>query len=690
MNRLADQASPYLRQHAHQAVAWQPWDEAALGQARAEDRPIFLSIGYSACHWCHVMAHEAFSDPETAARLNAEFVCIKVDREERPDLDRIYQLCHQILARRPGGWPLSVFLDPHSLRPFFAGTYFPREAGQGLPGLIELGDTLGRVWREQRAEIVAQNQALQQALDALAAPAAPGEPSPLALAALDMDWDAAVDREQGGLKGAPKFPQTPLLMQRLEREARPGAAADPALRLSLDALLRGGLFDQLGGGFFRYCVDETWSLPHFEKMLGENGLLLSLCCAAAGHYGEPRYAEAARLTGEWLLEAMALPVGGFAAALDADSEGREGHYYLWTREQLASLLDPQAYGLALAWYGLGQGPNVQEQPGHEGRWHLSARQDPAAVAEALGLHRKHLPLLLENTRQCLLAARRLRTAPGRDDKLLAGANGLALAGLARAAQRLHRPDFLEAALACADRLRRDLFVDGRLLAVFAGGRAYQAASLDDLAQLMHGLMELLQVQWRGADLDFLRALADSLIDHYTAPEGGFCYTPDDGETLIQRPRPHADDALPAGNALAARVLMRLGHLLAEPRYLQAGEAALRAGALALSMHPLSHASLALTLQDYLEPPELIVLRGPAGELPAWRSPAEAGYHPQRLVFCLANETALPAALAERYPPSAEVQALVCQGRSCQAPITGLADFGAWLGAGGGDSAWSLP
>ena len=695
MNRLNEETSPYLRQHAHNPVAWQPWDAAALAEARAADKPILLSIGYAACHWCHVMAHESFEDLAVGALMNELFVNVKVDREERPDLDKIYQLAHQLLARRGGGWPLTVFLDPHTLLPFFTGTYFPPRPRHGLPGFADLCQQVARIWREQRGEVQAQNGDLQRALDLLARPE-PADSVPPASLFGDAEL-AFVDRADtafGGLKGAPKFPHPALLAFQLERAAareRAGMDAttgDAALRLSLNAMAGGGLYDHLAGGFFRYCVDERWEIPHFEKMLYDNAQLLRLYADAAGLYGEPRYARAARETGEWLLATMQAPGGAFYATLDADSEGQEGRYYLWTREQCASLLDPDEYRLASAMFGLEHGPNFREQPDDPGHWHLTERPDLLATAEALGFHRKQAPLLIESARAKLAEARRHRLPPGRDEKILSAWNGLAIGALARAGARLNRPDFVAAAEAAADFLRRELWRDGRLLAVHTAGVSRLTGTLDDYAFVMDGLLCLLEVRWRNADFAFLLALDTALRRHFEdTGDGGFYFTADDHEPLPQRSKPLGDDATPAGNGIAARVLLRLGHVLADAGLLASAERALCAAGTALAGHPLGHASLLGALNDWHYVPELILLRGPAPWLALWLDKTRAGYHPERLVLALPNDAELPPALAERYPPQADATAYICRGSECLAPITDLDTFTAWLDRDAAGRSW---
>ena len=343
VNRLAGQGSPYLLQHAHNPVDWYPWGDEALARASAEDKPILLSIGYSACHWCHVMAHESFDDAETAAVMNELFVNVKVDREERPDLDKIYQAAHQYLARRPGGWPLTVFLSPGDQVPFFAGTYFPPTRRHGLPSFREILRAVERAYREQRDAIEEQNGELLNVLGAMADDRVPGELNAAPVSLCGEQLIGQFDRLHGGFGGAPKFPHPPALEFLLDHAAE--QARDPLLH-TLRRMAWGGLNDHLGGGFFRYSVDERWMIPHFEKMLYDNGQLLALYAKAYGVYGDPEFRAVATATAAWALREMGDPSGGFYATLDADAAGREGGYYAWDRREVRRLLDPDAYRLA--------------------------------------------------------------------------------------------------------------------------------------------------------------------------------------------------------------------------------------------------------------------------------------------------------------------------------------------------------
>ena len=675
MNALAAETSPYLLQHADNPVQWYPWNADSLALARQTGKPILLSIGYSACHWCHVMAHESFEDPATAEVMNRLYVNIKVDREERPDLDRIYQNAFQLLNQRAGGWPLTVFLTPDDHVPFFAGTYFPPEPRHGMPAFRELLEQVAAFHAQNRDAIAEQNDRL---LDALAG----FNPRPTGAARLEaapldqarQQLAAHYDREHGGFGAAPKFPHPGNLERLLRHHARTRAAGQPdtgALAMAvhtLEAMAAGGLFDQLGGGFFRYSVDDHWTIPHFEKMLYDNGPLIYLYATAWAVTGTERFRQIAEQTGDWLLREMRAPEGGFWSSLDADSEGEEGRFYVWTPDAAQSLLTAAEWEVAKRLWGLDRPPNF------EGRWHLREQLAPAELAGPLEtetvLQRR------EAARAKLFAARERRVRPGRDEKILTAWNGLAIRGLACAGRRLGRADFLDAATEAVDFIREYLYREGRLLSGIKDGRPHPHRYLDDHVFLIDGLLELLQARFRPQDLAFAAELADTLLTDFQDPlDGGFFLTPADHEALILRPKPVADDALPAGNGIAAKVLLRLGHLLGEPRYLEAAEATLRCAWEHLSQHPMIHASLLDALEEYRYAPEIIVLRGDPAELPAWQARLDETWHPARLVLAIPRETTdLPAPLAARPAPAEGVTAWICHGTACQAAVHRLDDL----------------
>jgi uncharacterized protein len=674
-NRLAATTSPYLQQHARNPVDWWPWSEEALVLARATDRPILLSIGYSACHWCHVMAHESFEDAETAALMNRLFVNIKVDREERPDLDKIYQTAHQLLAQRPGGWPLTVFLTPDDQRPFFAGTYFPREPRPGLPAFKQILQTIERAYREHKTAIDAQNHSLMEALHELEPRPSAELPERSVIQAALRQLDDSFDAEHGGFGGAPKFPH-PTNLELLFRhyagslsEDRPDRPALDKARLTLERMARGGLADQLGGGFYRYSVDDQWMIPHFEKMLYDNGPLLALCCDAFGLTEDPLFRDTALATADWAMREMQSPEGGYYSSLDADSEGHEGRFYVWDRAEVEALLAPAEYLPFAAVYGLDRPANF------EGRWHLHGYRLPEAVADEMGLEPAQLQALLAAARARLYTARERRVRPGRDEKILTAWNAMMIKGMARAARTFDRPDYLESAEQALAFIRGTLWRDGRLLATYKDGTAHLNAYLDDYANLLDCLLELLQTRWSRADLDFALALAEILLEQFLDPaDGGFWFTGGDHEPLIHRPKPLADEAIASGNGIAALALQRLGHLVGEPRYLDAAEATLRLAADSIRQMPYAHATLLLALDEFLDPPETLVIRAGEERVDGWRRETQRGYRPRRLVLAIPSEEVyLPGTLAAMVPGERPL-IYRCRGTHCEPPVDSLVEL----------------
>jgi uncharacterized protein len=673
-NHLNDETSPYLRQHAHNPVEWYPWGSEALERARRERKPIHLSIGYAACHWCHVMAHESFEDEATARLLNENFVNIKVDREERPDIDRIYQIAQQMLTQRGGGWPLTMFLAHDDQRPFFGGTYFPREPRYGLPGFKELLPRVVEFYRTHEPEMRAQNAALVTALADINYPPAPAgtELTDAPLKTCRAQLAQSFDRRYGGFGGAPKFPQ-PKALERLLRDWRasaPGEAAGLQSLYMASYTLRhmgeGGIFDQLGGGFCRYSVDERWLIPHFEKMLYDNGALLALYANPSLITADRFYGQVALETAGWALRQMHSPEGGFYSSLDADSEGHEGKFYVWDREEVRTALSAEEFAVFAPRYGLDQPPNF------EGRWHLHVAATVEQIAATLQRPPAEVTTLLSGARARLLALRAQRVSPGRDEKILTAWNALMIRGLAIAARVLRQDALSAAASSALDFLRSTLWRDGRLLATYKDGRAHLNAYLDDYVYLVDAVLELQQVRFRADELEFARQLIEVVLGHFTDPEaGGFFFTSDDHEQLIHRPKSFGDDATPSGNGIAALVLQRLGYLLGEPRYLAAAERTLRAAWPALEKHPLSHATLVNALEELLQPPEIVILRGEPAAIEAWQRELAQLYAPRRLVLAIPSDASgLPPALADK-PARGTAVAYVCRGSTCSAPVESL-------------------
>jgi len=676
-NRLGGETSPYLRQHAANPVDWYPWGPEALRLASSTGKPILLSIGYSACHWCHVMAHESFEDEATARVMNQHFVNIKVDREERPDLDKIYQFAHQVLTQRGGGWPLTMFLTHDDHKPFFGGTYFPDKARYGMPAFVTILERVAEYYREQAAELRSQNDTLMEVFNDLT-PQPVGADTPLDRAPLARAREqlaASFDKQFGGFGEAPKFPH-PASIDRLMHQWHASAVTDaPDLQalymatLTLTRMAEGGLYDQLGGGFARYSVDPYWMIPHFEKMLYDNGALLASYADAALATGDALFRRVADQTGEWLLREMRDEGGAFHSAYDADSEGHEGKFYVWTREEVQAALPDPEWNVFCRRFGLDREANF------EGAWHLHVFASVEEIAQEQKLDVAEIERRIDAARARLLAIRSKRVWPGLDDKILTSWNALAIRGLALAARALGKPAFAQAADAALQYLRGHLWRDGRLLATAKGGTAHLNAYLDDYAYLAHALLEMLQLRWRNEDVRWLREILDALLRHFEDRElGGFYFTSDDHETLIHRSKSFSDDAIPAGNGIAARVLIRAGYLLGETRYLVAAERVLRAAWLALNRYPHGHMSLLEALQEYLEPPEIIIVRARAQDGDGWQRELGKLYAPHRMVFSIPAELdGLDAAIADKQAGDA-TRAYVCRGSTCSPPVESLGDL----------------
>ncbi len=681
-NRLAEETSPYLLQHADNPVDWLPWGTEAHERARSENKPILLSVGYSACHWCHVMAHESFEDLTTARLMNDLFVNVKVDREERPDLDRIYQSAHQMLTQRGGGWPLTMFLSPHDHRPFFSGTYFPSEPRYGMPAFRDVLQRVAEFYRQNPDEVQSTGAALIEVFGQLLPP--PDTDSNAlsrtvldsARATLQRDFDG----RYGGFGDAPKFPH-PMNIEFLMRRWRETAADDePDLQalymatLTLTRMAEGGIYDQLGGGFCRYSVDAQWMIPHFEKMLYDNGQLLAVSAQCAVATGDELFRRVTEETADWLRRDMEHPQGGYYSTLDADSEGHEGKFYVWHRDEIRRLAEPGEYEVLVRRFGL------QNEPNFEGRWHLYCSEPMSSVATSLDLSETDAATRLASGRQRLLDFRNRRIHPARDEKILTAWNGLAIYGMAAASRALSRPDYAASASRAVAFLREHCWQDERLLAVFSNGQARFSAYLDDHAFLAWGLLELLQTRWHGRWLSWIVDLCETMLTHFAdTPNGGFFFTADDSESLIQRPKIFGDDATPSGNGIAARVMIRLGYLLGETRYIDAAEGTLRAARPVMEKYPQAHTSLLMALDELTLPPTTVVLRGPTDQLESWRGELDKLYDPRRLLFAVPEDAeGLPNALTEKKARPGQCVAYVCTGMTCSAPITTLSALVAQL------------
>lgn len=661
-NHLSNSLSPYLLQHAQNPVNWFPWGEQALAKARAEQKPIFLSIGYSACHWCHVMERESFETEAVAEVLNAHFVSIKVDREERPDLDDLYMDAVQTLTGR-GGWPMSVWLTP-DLEPFYGGTYFPPETRGGMPGFIPLLKRIAELWRDQRGELVAQAGELAAELKRQASVEAgrdlPGDDLlDLALDQLRRGFDA----RWGGFGPAPKFPQ----QMAIELILLQGTAADQAMaRRTLDAMWEGGMYDHLGGGFARYSVDGQWLIPHFEKMLYDNAQLACCYLAAFQATGEPRFAQVARGTLDYLLRDLQDPEGGFHSSEDADSEGEEGTFYAFTPEDVREALGEVDGTRFCAAYGITEAGNFE--PGKSVIHRFSCTRE-ASLSES----EDHV------LRERLRLWRDRRVRPGKDDKVLAAWNGLALSALTRGFQVLGEPRYLVAAQACAGFLHRELWQEGRLLRVWRRGQAHTPGFLEDDAAVVEGLVDLYETDFDPAWLRWAEALAEGLLARFhDASEGGFFSTEADQADLLFRQKPGFDNAIPSGNTLAARALLRLSRHLQREDFRSAAEGTLRCFGPWMRRSPRAFLSLLgvldLALRESLE----VVVSGDPSDPAVQELLAEVHrrFLPGR-VLSVSPDQLLP--LHEgRAVATGGPLAFVCRGGTCASPVGTAVELGELL------------
>ncbi|HEV7773242.1 MAG TPA: thioredoxin domain-containing protein [Conexibacter sp.] len=650
-NRLADETSPYLLQHKDNPVAWQPWDEQALTEARERDVPLLVSIGYSACHWCHVMEHESFEDPNVAAYMNEHFVCIKVDREERPDVDAIYMDAVQAMTGH-GGWPLNAFATPEQV-PFYAGTYFPPQGRQGLPGWRQLLEGIVDAWTQRRAEIDQQGERIVEHLGvSTRIEPDPGEPEPGLVATAAAAIADREDHASGGFGGAPKFPQASAIELLLARHD-----PSPALR-ALRAMARGGIYEQLGGGFARYAVDAAWVVPHFEKMLYDNALLARAYLhgwQVSG--GDPLLRQVCCETLDWALRELRGPEGGFASALDADSEGVEGKFYVWTPDELRAALDDDSlYEIAVAHWGITPGGNF------EGRSILvraGSDDDPPELPEI---------------KRRLMAARDLRVRPGLDDKRLTSWNALMLAALAEAGAVLERGDYLDAARACADFLLRELRTeDGRLLRTWKDGRAHLAGYLEDHAYLIEALLTLYEATFEARWFTAARALADATVAHFADDErGGFYSTADDHEQLVTRRKDLEDTPIPSGNSAMALGLLRLARLTGHAAYEERARGTIALLHPIAARHPLAFAHL-LQAVDFLladDVREVAIVGDPVAAAPLVRA-VRGAFRPHVVLAGGVGDGdgAQVPLLAGRSPVDGRSAAYVCERFTCQTPVT---------------------
>jgi len=668
-NRLAKETSPYLRQHAENPVDWYPWGEEALAEAKRTGKPILLSVGYSACHWCHVMAHESFEDASVAKVMNDLFVNVKVDREERPDIDQIYQAAQAMLTQRSGGWPLTMFLTPDQV-PFFGGTYFPKTQRYGMPAFPDLLKRVREYYDAHPDEIREQKQQIAAALERTQPHAQEQEvrltrePLDLAFEQLEESFDA----ENGGFHGAPKFPHAEtieLLLRRhaAEPDTRFGKRALEMAKRTLTHMAHGGIYDHVGGGFARYSVDASWTIPHFEKMLYDNAWLLRVYADAWAITRDDLFARVCEETAGWVMREMQSPGGGYYSSLDADSDGEEGKYYVWSVEEIRSLLDKDEFAVASYVYGLDRPPNFEGKA-----WHLRVVNPLFGMEREASLDEGQSAALLDSARRKLRAARDKRVRPGLDDKVLTSWNALMIGAMAHAARVFGQPAWLESARRALEHIRGAMWRDGRLLATAKDGHAHLDAYLDDHAYLLAALLDVMQARFRTEDIAWAIELGDALMTRFHDPgEGGFFFTAHDHETLILRPKPGPDNATPSGNAVAAWALNRLAFVSDETRFADAARDTVALFWPQLQRIPSAFGTMLAALEEQLDPPDTLILRGARDRFGPWRELLDAAYLPATLVLFVPSEAAnLPPPLAK--PATEAVDAWLCEGAVCRAPI----------------------
>ncbi|MCY3003175.1 MAG: thioredoxin domain-containing protein [Planctomycetota bacterium] len=668
-NRLAHETSPYLLQHASNPVDWYPWGPEALERARREDKPIFLSIGYSACHWCHVMEHESFENPAIAALMNEHFVNIKVDREERPDLDDIYMKSVQAMTGS-GGWPMSVFLTP-GLEPFFGGTYFPPVRRYGRPSFPEILQSLAAAWKQDRESMLKRGKALGDMIRKDPASAGAGDLDADVLNAAFAMLASNFDAQWGGFGDAPKFPHAMdvrLVLRHWLRTEDPQALA--MVTVTLDRMAAGGVYDQLGGGFHRYSTDAKWLIPHFEKMLYDNALLVPAYLEAHLATGNPEYARVARECCDWVLREMVTPEGAFASTQDADSEGEEGKYFAWTPKELEAVLGAKHGRWAAEWFGVTDEGNFEH--GKSALW----RPDSAAeVAERLRVPQAELEAAMVQARTKLLAARALRVKPATDDKVLASWNGLMVSCLAQASQVLGQESYLAAARRAATYVLANMRTpQGRLLATTRGGRAKLNAYLDDYAFLIAGLIDLYEADFDPHWIEHALALESVVHEHYSdLANGGWFTTSDDHEKLIARLKSPQDGALPSGQSVHALNLLRLAELTGRGPLAQRAETAIRSAGAMINRYPQAFSQMLAAVDFIAAGPREIVI---AGELSDPRTRAlvaavRGRFQPQRTVALADSraDTVLMPILDGKGATAAGPRAFVCRNYACRAPVT---------------------
>ncbi len=669
-NLLNLETSPYLLQHAENPVHWYAWNNTSLALAKTKNRPILLSIGYSACHWCHVMAHESFEDASIARIMNQYFINIKVDKEERPDLDKIYQNAHSMLTERAGGWPLTVFLSPGDQMPIFAGTYFPSKQQYGLPSFEQLLMHMHDVWKNRKTDIEKQSTSLHEAYQRLHE--TPSFTSKT-LSALPIDVsrnqiEQQFDSKSGGFSQAPKFPHSPIIERALHHWAlaEHNKPSDPhilhtALH-SLKKMCNGGIYDHLGGGFCRYSTDADWMIPHFEKMLYDNGPLLALYSQAWCISNKTYFYNTATETANWVIREMQSLEGGYYSAQDADSEGIEGKFFAWHIDEAKAVIDDECWPVFEQRFGFNKPANF------EGKWHLHGYRSETELAKKLSIDIETVSNHLQLAKKQLYARREMRIHPARDEKMLCAWNGLMIHGMAAAGRLLNQPLYIESARRAAYFIKNNCWIKQRLYANYKAGRAQLNAYLDDYAFLLQGLLELLQCEWDASLYEWSLELADTLIEQFEDHQGGgFYFTGHDHEQLIQRTKSFGDDAIPSGNASACIALNQLGYISGRTHYIETVERCIKSAWQAINQAPISHCAMIDALSEYLNPPTILIIRSHKQDYTECTELTFYHYLPSILVFNIPAEQFIHSTLAAK-EAQRDTCAYPCQGPQCYAII----------------------
>ncbi|MBW6473596.1 MAG: thioredoxin domain-containing protein [Anaerolineaceae bacterium] len=672
-NQLIHTTSPYLLQHAHNPVDWYPWGPEALQRAKQEDKPIFLSIGYAACHWCHVMAHESFEDPNIAALMNQHFINIKVDREERPDLDAIY-MSAVVAFTGQGGWPMSVFLTP-DLVPFYGGTYFPPRPRYGMPSFHEVLLALAETWQNQREEVIHSGQRILEALlQQKTGNAAEGSLTPETTLQASRVLLSSYDWDHGGWGRAPKFPQPMALEFLLRRHVTGDEQALSTVRHALDAMSRGGMYDVVGGGFARYSTDADWQVPHFEKMLYDNAQLASAYLHAWQISGEPRYRQVVAETLGFVQRELLAHEGGFYSSLDADSEGVEGKFYVWTLDEIRATLG-EVDELFEAAYGLTPSGS---HGGWEGKIVLQRVATDDELLQRFGMPVAEIPARLAQRHAQLLSQRNTRIRPGTDDKVLTSWNGWMLAAFAEAARALENDTYLQVAQRNADFILHELYIDGQLRRSWRQGQTSAEVFLEDYASLILGLLELYQSDFNPRWFAAAQALTEQMIDQFHDPDGGFFDTTHTAETVLLRPKDLQDNATPSGNALATAGLLKMAAFSENEAWRQLAEDSLAQVAGMAGAYPTAFSRWLAAADFSQNPARQIALIGDPEEpqMAEFLREICGAYRPNTVVAAagLPIPEGSPALLQDRPMLDGKVTAYVCEGFVCRKPVTSVSEL----------------